>query len=1083
MKYSKKFLASLLGLLLFLLTSFSYPVLAAEEGYAYDDLNVEFYGASEYNGEKLTGGGRKFKIPDEDEGVATLDCLIQFWSDKSFSKAELLQLDRYEATVTNLPTNKATYKGESEYLVDEDYTYYIDSRLYTPTTQELSSNTAASAEQYMEFILPRELRNRAEYGHEFTAEKITFAGYPAIITKEYYEEDDTFDTGTTYFTRTSSGSIFIYVTDVEIPPYWAFSDVIDNPAEMTRKEIYDTVGKCYAVLELAYRYSASIYGDVEQKAFLQEKVNEWYGKVESEFNEHFNNYDKAISFDIKKTVDVRVKDFKSGSHESVDTKADEETGETAVMIPEALAITIIGGAAAVIGAGTGGGSGNGKEEDRRKKSRYKMCLRKDFGDAIRYNAPAVTVYARIVEVTPEGNKNDRPDLTASLQILTDGNIKIENTAMAGNYVGALVSAVSLGSAQKPDKGVLSICFSGEGGSFQNNVTFRLVGDAYIHFPARGKELTPTIYMLYGDNSSYEFPIELMDFTIPPEKIRFELPGDQPFTIKEEKVDDTHYVIHLQNTSQIEANKVQPQQIIMVTVYAENEKESAHDSFIVSMIPEGISLRPFTGCPIDENGRLLAACSLDPDQGEDETKIEKTPFQLVLAVSKTDENGRKKAILVDFDKISYQFGKMNAQIDKLKNLLEVFSYEIDSSEGSGIYKICPKRQLPQDDRLDYDVVLPVSCEYENQTYALDIPLRLLGDKLLPMAEKTEEVKLLIQRIKKYVDAEERAKLIREFKNDLPKMSAADVRLLSKSLVYSAQMGLYKADRHLLDAKMLDWLCWGLEWYKWIGDQAISVIISKLSYNYAPFVEAVVMPAKDLLVEHMGIWLSDYVTGASSPSAYIDCEKLEQTGLAMLENTLTNLSEDAKSPKKVGGILAVYLVVKTANHYFYDKNEDGSSVGIYGAITSAFGDLTVQGFKIMIGKKLEQLASNPAATKMFGGYADEFIKNQFPAEFFNKGGKWDIDLLKKHLEEITVLASAKLVSTVREGAERIDILPNEIVITLHEDTENPENTVKIAINPLKMGNEFFDFIFTKIFRMIPFVDSIIEAPDDPTYMVNR
>lgn len=87
---------------------------------------------------------------------------------------------------------------------------------------------------------------------------------------------------------------------------------------------------------------------------MQEKVNEWYGKVESEFNEHFNNYDKAISFDIKKTVDVRVKDFKPGSHESVDTKADEETGETAVMIPEALAITIIGGAAAVIGAGTGG---------------------------------------------------------------------------------------------------------------------------------------------------------------------------------------------------------------------------------------------------------------------------------------------------------------------------------------------------------------------------------------------------------------------------------------------------------------------------------------------------------------------------------------------------------------------------------------------------------------------------------------------------------------------------------------------------------------------------------------------------------
>lgn len=33
-------------------------VSAAEEGYAYDDLNIEFYGASEYNGETFTGGGK-----------------------------------------------------------------------------------------------------------------------------------------------------------------------------------------------------------------------------------------------------------------------------------------------------------------------------------------------------------------------------------------------------------------------------------------------------------------------------------------------------------------------------------------------------------------------------------------------------------------------------------------------------------------------------------------------------------------------------------------------------------------------------------------------------------------------------------------------------------------------------------------------------------------------------------------------------------------------------------------------------------------------------------------------------------------
>lgn len=122
----------------------------------------------------------------------------------------------------------------------------------------------------------------------------------------------------------------------------------------------------------------------------------------------------------------------------------------------------------------------------------------------------------------------------------------------------------------------------------------------------------------------------------------------------------------------------------------------------------------------------------------------------------------------------------------------------------------------------------------------------------MAEKSEEIKLLIKRIRKFVDEESRAGLIREFKNDIAKISASDVRLLSKSLVYATRVEVYRANRILLDAQMLDWVCWGLEWYKWIGDQAISVIISKLSYNYAPFVEAVVMPAKNLLCEHLGIW---------------------------------------------------------------------------------------------------------------------------------------------------------------------------------------------------------------------------------------
>ncbi|MCK9301002.1 MAG: hypothetical protein M0P23_06445 [Bacteroidales bacterium] len=776
---------------------------------------------------------------------------------------------------------------------------------------------------------------------------------------------------------------------------------------------------------------------------------------------------RLISMDISEVVP-------EGSG-SVDTDADKNAGETGVTIPEALAIVIIGGAAAMAGAGAGGKSG---DDNGKKKNRYKMCLRKDFGDAIRYDTQPVTVYARIVEITPEGEEIDRPDLSARIEMFSGGGLKVESTAIADNYMGALVCAESVPGGQNPDRGVLSIRFSGEVGSFQNNVTFRLVGDARIHFPERGKMLTPTTYMLFGDNGDYQVPVELIDFTLPPQKVRLELPGNQPFTAETERIDDTHYIIQLHNTSPIQTDKAQPQQIFMVFVYAENEKESAHDNFLVNLLPEGLSLRPFTGCPIDENGRLQVVCSLAPEQGEDEVEIEKTEFQLVLCVSQIDESGRKQAILVDSNSMDCRFDPMKAQSEKLQNLLKAFVYEMDFSEAkrTGIFRICPKRQLPQDDRLDYDIALPVSCDYKDQTYTLDIPIRLLGDKLLPMAEKSEEIALLIKRIRKFVDEEERAALIRGFKNDLPKMSATDVRLLSKSLVYATQAEVYKANMHLLNAEMLDWVCWGLDWYKWIGDQAISVIISKLSYNYAPFVEAIVMPAKDLLVEHMGIWLSNYISGSPSPSAEFDLEQLESTGLTMIENILTNLIDGKTEPKKAAQILSVYLVIRTAHAYFYETNDDGSPIGIYGAVASAFGDLTAQAFKIILGTKLEQLAKNPATTKMFGGYADEFVKGLFPAEFYNNGGEWEFDLIKKYIEEITVLASAKVYSGIQEGAEQ-DTVVGDIIVTLFENTENPEKTVRIAVNPLDLGKEFFDYIFDRLFGMFSFADSAVESPKDP------
>ena len=106
--------------------------------------------------------------------------------------------------------------------------------------------------------------------------------------------------------------------------------------------------------------------------------------------------------------------------------------------------------------------------------------------------------------------------------------------MAGNYMGALVCAESVSGGENPDSGVLSIRFSGEGGSFQNDVTFRLIGQPYLSFPEQGQYLTMTLPMLLGDGELYETPFMLHDFMEKPVTVKAEVAEGAPLdcTIEE-----------------------------------------------------------------------------------------------------------------------------------------------------------------------------------------------------------------------------------------------------------------------------------------------------------------------------------------------------------------------------------------------------------------------------------------------------------------------------------------------------------------------------------------------------------------------
>ena len=189
----------------------------------------------------------------------------------------------------------------------------------------------------------------------------------------------------------------------------------------------------------------------------------------------------------------------------------------------------------------------------------------------------------MVEVTPEGDEIEAGS-HCSLDIFSKENLTVESSSMAGNYLGALVSAESLVGGQNPDSGVLSIRFSGEGGSFQNNVTFRLIGDPYISLAG------PNLSVLVGSGEKFTMPIEFVDFMEPPTNIV--LDGDS-LPIAVEQDEEGNYYIEVTDDTPKPETITKFYKEIPYTISANSGDEVIKAKFTVLKCYEGI-LADFLG---------------------------------------------------------------------------------------------------------------------------------------------------------------------------------------------------------------------------------------------------------------------------------------------------------------------------------------------------------------------------------------------------------------------------------------------------------------------------------------------------------
>ena len=158
-----------------------------------------------------------------------------------------------------------------------------------------------------------------------------------------------------------------------------------------------------------------------------------------------------------------------------------------------------------------------KEKEKEKRpSSYKMILYKEFGDTLYVGDEPKVVGARIEEITAEGYKKERPDLTETIQVFEGDNLQVLAVGMAGKYRSARIRVPEPESDHVPSRGSIVFSFTGPSGIFRNKVVFKIEDNKQIVFCQEnvtyvaGHNSEETIYFYingFGEHVSVEAEME------------------------------------------------------------------------------------------------------------------------------------------------------------------------------------------------------------------------------------------------------------------------------------------------------------------------------------------------------------------------------------------------------------------------------------------------------------------------------------------------------------------------------------------------------------------------------------------------
>ena len=631
-----------------------------------------------------------------------------------------------------------------------------------------------------------------------------------------------------------------------------------------------------------------------------------------------------------------------------------------------------------------------------------MYVDKAFGDAIQKGADPVKVRARIVEIdTDNGMETDAPALTSRITVSGE-NLTVTSGGMEGVYMTALASADM---NTEFSQGKVIFTFTGAGGVFHETVQFRLLGEPVLEFPEEGSDgswtvgsYNPEMDLIAGSNVGDKIRFYFRDAVEEPERIEFDTDDGLSAVAEQDKRYQFTYYAIVQNGSQLLSDKedifVKPKQTRITVRGIFKNGMRVENFFYINLYPEGISV----DSKAVKDGRLTVnAYTQEFYYGNDTEATERfvpTTFKLTVAFVA----GEKAVINTTGEGV--KFKDLTGKDEANKNVAAKYKKKI-SGNNNGEYAFCPEDML-YESKVPYNVELPVAVSAQGTSFEREIPILLVGKGIDPMEDWQAEYDRLIFRIKKFVPPEQWHDALKAIKtrNETGRMSIQEMRLMSKDILQK-YMDYWLSEQAANNrwCTQLDWMIWGLEWTKWIGDQAFSFVVSAYA---GPVVEAVVSPAKDIVTEALGVVGTRIFWGEQL--SWEDFEGLEFTkaiksGFDNLAwNAASGALEDIKTLnpaniKKAAGIIAGYYAFSVFNNYMEIYARTGET-DFWGAVTGAFKDLTLNAFKT-------------AASALFKGWLKS---DKFKDMMQSKVGKYIKDSFEKFARKVNFDYSDKTMQTM-------------------------------------------------------------------------